>query len=65
MARPFPGTQPIISRHIRLRFFAQRKARGRPHIWLIRRFAIQQPVQQVQNMCFGRDTSLKRQFHGA
>jgi hypothetical protein len=54
--------QRIVSLDVGLRFGGERQGARRLRGWWVDRLAVDQAMQQVQNMRLGRDASLQRQF---
>ena len=59
---PSPS-QAVIAVHVGFRRRLQRQSVWRVNLWVIRRFAVDQSVQQVQNVSFGWHTCFKCQLY--
>jgi hypothetical protein len=64
MARFLDLAQGVIPADIGLRLGRERQGIGRVHNWRVDRLAVDQPMQQVQDVRLGRRACLERQFHG-
>ena len=56
--------QGVVSLDVGLRFGRQRQGARRLHGWWVDRFAVDQAVQQIQDMRLRRRAGLQRQFDG-
>ncbi|MBB2830666.1 UNVERIFIED_ORG: hypothetical protein GGD51_000767 [Rhizobium esperanzae] len=60
-----PDTQAIVAFDVGLGFAQQGQRLWRVDVRTVSRFAIDQPMRQVQHMRFGSHASIQRQFHSA
>ena len=58
-------SQPIILIHIGLRCGAQGQCAWWIDLWMIGRFAIHQPMQEIEDVGFCRHACLQSHFHSA